>query len=634
MEKVAVELEANVDDAIKNVDRLNVSIKNVGSSSKKSSKELSAGAQIGNEGVKALDRGTKGLASAFVKVGKASKLSGKAMKSALISSGIGLAVVAISLIVEYWDDISETLGFVNRDLERQLELNKSNASVISSEIILLQTKIKLNKEKNIDNTENLKALKKARKEKLKIIASDIESNKLLKQKIIDENILLNIYGDVPVDTSALNEFDAKINKLKGDALELKRLLNPVPDTSDADNARKNAITKWKNARNNALKEIRKNEEDYANSKLEEEVREKKAVTDKYADLIAKAKKYNEDTTLLEKAQKEELQTITDDYATKAEEKEKESERKKVDAIESIRKQLIDTEAEERAEKLRLIQEDYAEQIRLAELYYADDTEKKKELEAAQKLALDAQKLKWKEEDAAKELADKEAKAALELEIQEAGAVTEEEKRLVEIAKVEARYARFIKIAKDAGISTVNLEKAKVAAIAKINESEVEIAELTAEGKLDIAGQALGQIATMVDKESAAGKGIAIAQTGISTAKGIVNALATSGPPWIGIAMASIVGAMGLMNTQKIISTKIPSASGKGNVSGGGASAGSLPAMPSVPPAFNIVGSSDTNQLADAIGGQSQTPVQAYVVSNDVSTAMELDRNIINGASIG
>jgi peptidyl-prolyl cis-trans isomerase C len=63
----------------------------------------------------------------------------------------------------------------------------------------------------------------------------------------------------------------------------------------------------------------------------------------------------------------------------------------------------------------------------------------------QKLAIEEQKGKWKEEDAAKELADKEAKAALELELQEAEAVTEEEKRLVEIDKVEARYARFIKI---------------------------------------------------------------------------------------------------------------------------------------------------------------------------------------------
>ena len=54
----------------------------------------------------------------------------------------------------------------------------------------------------------------------------------------------------------------------------------------------------------------------------------------------------------------------------------------------------------------------------------------------------------------------------------------------------------------------------------------------------------------------------------------------------------------------------------------------------MPPAFNIVGASGTNQLADAIGGQTQEPVKAFVVSSDVSTAQELDRNIIEGASIG
>jgi hypothetical protein len=55
---------------------------------------------------------------------------------------------------------------------------------------------------------------------------------------------------------------------------------------------------------------------------------------------------------------------------------------------------------------------------------------------------------------------------------------------------------------------------------------------------------------------------------------------------------------------------------------------------SIPPAFNIVGQSGTNQLASAIGGQSQQPIQAFVVSSEVSTAQELDRNIIEDASIG
>ena len=59
-----------------------------------------------------------------------------------------------------------------------------------------------------------------------------------------------------------------------------------------------------------------------------------------------------------------------------------------------------------------------------------------------------------------------------------------------------------------------------------------------------------------------------------------------------------------------------------------------PGSSSMPPAFNIVGQSDTNQLADAIGGQTQQPIQAFVVSSEVTTAQELDRNIIDGASIG
>ena len=61
---------------------------------------------------------------------------------------------------------------------------------------------------------------------------------------------------------------------------------------------------------------------------------------------------------------------------------------------------------------------------------------------------------------------------------------------------------------------------------------------------------------------------------------------------------------------------------------------SIPTGASTPPAFNVVGASDTNQLASAIGGQSQQPVQAYVVANDVTTAQSMDRNIIDDASLG
>ena len=70
--------------------------------------------------------------------------------------------------------------------------------------------------------------------------------------------------------------------------------------------------------------------------------------------------------------------------------------------------------------------------------------------------------------------------------------------------------------------------------------------------------------------------------------------------------------------------------------GGGGSASSTPTSEtpaSVPPSFNVIGASGQSQLADAIGGQSQQPIQAYVVSNDVTSAQSLDRNIVESATL-
>ena len=50
--------------------------------------------------------------------------------------------------------------------------------------------------------------------------------------------------------------------------------------------------------------------------------------------------------------------------------------------------------------------------------------------------------------------------------------------------------------------------------------------------------------------------------------------------------------------------------------------------------FNLVGSTGTNQLAEAVGGQFQEPIQAYVVSNEITSQQELDLQIQTGASLG
>ena len=258
-----------------------------------------------------------------------------------------------------------------------------------------------------------------------------------------------------------------------------------------------------------------------------------------------------------------------------------------------------------------------------------------EARATEAAAKAEQDLKDKELEDAKALKVKELKT-LKDQIRDAEAVSEDERRTLELEKVTEHYDNLIALAKQAGIDTVALETAKAAQINVINSiganNAIAWEDMTAEGKLAIVGGMLAQSAELVDKQSAAGKAIAVATTGVNTAMGIVQALANLPPPASYIA-AGLTGAIGLLNTQKIISTKIPSAKGTGSVSGGGGG-GSLPSLPPAPPSFNIVGQSDTNQLADAIGGQEQQPVQAFVVSSEVTTAQELDRNIIDGASIG
>tara|TARA_R110000751_G_scaffold273205_2_gene373919 strand:+ start:5468 stop:7369 length:1902 start_codon:yes stop_codon:yes gene_type:complete len=112
---------------------------------------------------------------------------------------------------------------------------------------------------------------------------------------------------------------------------------------------------------------------------------------------------------------------------------------------------------------------------------------------------------------------------------------------------------------------------------------------------------------------------------------------TAPPPFnIPFILAAVATGIGIMSSVKsaISATKQAAAMAGGGIGGGGSSIvePSAPAV-STPPAFNIVGASDTNQLADAIGGQSQQPIQTYVVANDVTTAQSLERNIIDSATI-
>jgi hypothetical protein len=133
------------------------------------------------------------------------------------------------------------------------------------------------------------------------------------------------------------------------------------------------------------------------------------------------------------------------------------------------------------------------------------------------------------------------------------------------------------------------------------------------------------------------KGAAIANVIVKTNQAIAARTAIS---------TSVAGTDAALAKKDILKTKITSgisiaaiaAAGISqassiNNSGGGSSGGGGGGQVVQAPDFNIIGSTGVNQLANVIGGTTQQPIKAYVVSSEVTSAQELDRNIIDSASL-
>ena len=254
-------------------------------------------------------------------------------------------------------------------------------------------------------------------------------------------------------------------------------------------------------------------------------------------------------------------------------------------------------------------------------------------------AIDAQK---KADQDAKDAADLEAAktlADLKKQIRDAEAVSEDERRALEIQKVQEHYDNLIALAEQNGLDTTNLKAARDKKLDELNkdatEKELEWADITTEQKLDMAGGALNDMATIMGKESAAGKAAAAAAATISTFSSATKAYdSMAAIPIVGPALGAVAAGAavvaGMANVKKILSTKTPA--GGGGSPSLGVTASATPA--SQPPDFNIVGANSQNQLAETIAGTQNKPVKAYVVSNEVSSAQALDRNIVESASLG
>jgi len=170
------------------------------------------------------------------------------------------------------------------------------------------------------------------------------------------------------------------------------------------------------------------------------------------------------------------------------------------------------------------------------------------------------------------------------------------------------------------------EAEKIRLVAEANAEEELLDKNLADMKFNLAKDGLKAIAGALNENSAAAKAALTAEAIMSTYKAATTALDSK--PFFPLGLIGFATALttGFSAVKNIVSTKVP---------GGGAGSAGVSAAAASPvaqaPAFNVVGSSPLNQIAETLNNQQ--PTRAYVVSGDVTTAQQLDRNIINESGI-
>ena len=194
---------------------------------------------------------------------------------------------------------------------------------------------------------------------------------------------------------------------------------------------------------------------------------------------------------------------------------------------------------------------------------------------------------------------------------------EKEKQLAELERLEASEQAKADVEaffsdKIVGIKTTQAAKEKKLELAKAKATtDTNNATLAAVGGL--AG-ALGKLA-------GDSKGLAIGEATISTYLGATKALAAGAGTPVGYINAAAIIATGLANVKTIMSTDVGSGGGGGSVPNAGSVGGNIAA--SIPAATGL------DDVVGSINGQGDSPIQAYVISQEVTDSQEAQTYINN-----
>jgi len=597
MKKKVIEIDVKTDKAVKNTQKLDKSVKGVGDESKKTGKVMSGALGKVDSMTGGLITSMRGLTGATGGAAKGFNI----LKLAIIGSGIGALVIAVLSLKQAF----------TRSEEGQNKFAKIMGVIGAVTGQILDVLADLG-EAIIGVFENPKEAF----EKFKTLLKENITNRV--------ESLMDTFGYLG---SAIKKV------FSGD------FSGAMDDAKKAGSSYIDTMTGVKDTINKVTKVVK----DFANETIAEgkiagDIADKRAKAEKVARaLITQRAKADRDIA---------------DLRFKAEQRDKYTAEERVKFLEEASKIGVDI-ANKEIEQARLLYEAKKAENELGKSTKEDKREEE-EL-AARLIQLDTKKLNLQKRlitsittfrNEVKAKADAEIKAA---EAEVLAAEKKEEKRVAEIEKIEE--ANKLRTENEAASEAEKLELEKQRELAKLEalnateqqkaatikywddkiqadkkgneEDEANRKKILRQQEIAALGATLGQIGNILGKESKAGKAFALGAALINTYQGISAGVALGYPQAIPAVIAA--AATGFKAVKNIMQTKpkATAAPSQPQVSTGGATA--IPRTPS----FNIVGGSTGNQIAE-IG---KTPQKAYVVSGEVTTAQQLERNAVSEASI-
>jgi hypothetical protein len=608
------------------------------------------------QGAMALSQGLSQLKD-IGKVGEQLKISFKGLttgvngfKKALIATGIGALVVAVGMLVAYWDDIKGLVGGVSSEQQKLNEKSAENLKVQEEKLDAIdgqsnQLKLQGKSEKDILNLK-VKATEEAIKAaKVSIQNAKItkdaqvqaaERNKGILKGIIDFvtapiKLLLSAIDSIgsslgqdfglvaaqektndmlasmmfdPKETAAeadktIKEAEAGLNKLEeklaGSKLAIQAINKTAADKGKADKEKEDAKDL----------EAQKILQEAKNKLLDKKKQEEVAIEEAYKEKFKKLEEAGiKDDGSLEAAKQKELTDVRDKYA-----------KEEADKILAFDKELSKNKTEARLAAIKDENERTKEQLLASYQQQYADIDANEKYTAEQKLALK------------KSLQEKEN---LELDTLENQRKTQKFNQDVADLDYEMKQSEFKfniqkeLAAKKLALATTEFENGRMSQTEYTNflranaDEQKKIDEASVQAKMQVAQQVAGILSSMSDlagKDTAAGKGLAIAAATINTYTGATQALNSKVPApeplatIIRIAQAGVIIATGIKSIREISKTKVPS--------GGGASAPSISASaPTTASAVPTLGSSPVTAIASVM--QNQKPIRAFVVESEVT----------------